>query len=92
MTPRRWILHLPTTLTSLDEAGDLIERLREALAHVPVLDFGAATLSDKDRMMVRHQVFCDASLPGQRRCALRHDHDGPCLAQAAETEAWPAVS
>jgi hypothetical protein len=78
MNPRRWILHLPTMLTSFEEARDLTERLREALAHVTVLDFGAATLSEKDRLMVRHQVFCDAPLPGRRRCTLRHEHNGPC--------------
>jgi hypothetical protein len=82
MTPRRWILHLPTTLTSLDEAGELTERLREALAHVSVLDFGAATLSDKDRVMVRYQVFCDAPLTDRSRCALRHDHAGPCATRS----------
>ena len=80
MTMPRWVLHLPTKLTSLDEATDLTERLRDALSHVAVIDFSAATLSEKDRLMVRHQVFCGGALPDQRRCALRHEHSGPCAA------------
>jgi hypothetical protein len=81
MTARRWILHLPTTLTSLDEAAALTERLRAVLADVAAIDFGAATLSDKDRVMVRHQVFCDTQLPDRLRCARRHEHHGPCDAR-----------
>ncbi|GAB2964061.1 hypothetical protein GCM10027280_61210 [Micromonospora polyrhachis] len=80
MTTPRWVLHLPTKLTSLDEATALTERLREALSHVAVIDFNAATLSEKDRLMVRHQVFCGSALPGQGCCTLRHEHPGPCAA------------
>ncbi|GAB3138926.1 hypothetical protein GCM10027290_07170 [Micromonospora sonneratiae] len=87
MTAPRWVLHLPTKLTSLDEATALIERLRDALSHVAVIDFNAATLSEKDRLMVRHQVFCGVTLPDQRRCGLRHEHPGPC---AASADGYPA--
>ncbi|MEH1013516.1 hypothetical protein V6U90_10430 [Micromonospora sp. CPCC 206060] len=75
---RRWVVHLPTTVTSLDAAMSLVERIRDCLGHVDVIDFGAATLSDKDRLMVRHQVFCDRPLDDLRRCGLRHEHAGVC--------------
>ncbi|HEY0698399.1 MAG TPA: hypothetical protein VGD43_11390 [Micromonospora sp.] len=74
----RWVLHLPTRLTSLDDAAELVERMRATLGHVAEIDFAAATLSEKDRLMVRHPVFCGLRLPGGARCALRTDHLGPC--------------
>jgi hypothetical protein len=80
MSTPRWILHLPTTLTSFDAALELVEQLRESLAHVAVIDFHGATLAEKDRVMVRHRVFCDVLLPGRRHCGLCNDHAGPCVA------------
>lgn len=79
MNPPNWVLHLPTRLTSFDLAARLVEQLRDSLAHVPALDFGSATLTEKDRLMVRHLVFCDRQLPGRHRCVLRAEHAGPCL-------------
>jgi hypothetical protein len=79
MSTPRWVLHLPTTLTSFDAAVELVEQLRESLVHVPVIDFQGATLAEKDRVMVRHPVYCDVLLPGRRHCGLRYDHAGPCV-------------
>ncbi|MBO4210456.1 hypothetical protein GSF22_31340 [Micromonospora echinofusca] len=76
------MVHLPTTVSTLDAAMSLVERIRDCLGHVNVIDFGAATLSDKDRLMVRHQVFCDAPLDDRRRCGLRHEHAGVCRSGA----------
>jgi hypothetical protein len=77
----RWILHLPTTLTSSEAAVDLAVALRQSLAHVSVLDLGELTLSEEDRQLLRLRVWCDAPLPdGTGRCALRDDHPGPCEA------------
>ncbi|GAB3799968.1 hypothetical protein [Micromonospora zhanjiangensis] len=79
MSTPRWVLHLPTTLTSFEAAVDLVDHLRELLAHVPVLDFHGATLTEKDRVMVRHPVYCAGPLPERRSCGLRFEHAGPCL-------------
>jgi len=52
-TEPRWIIHLPTMLTSLDAAVELVAVLRASLAHVPALDFGEATLSEEDQQVRR---------------------------------------
>ncbi|WP_372433669.1 hypothetical protein [Micromonospora coerulea] len=78
MSAPRWIVHLPTTLTSLDEAISLTVALRNSLRHVTAIDFGEATLSEEDRQFVRTRVWCDARASGSARCLLRADHDGPC--------------
>ncbi|WP_346540163.1 hypothetical protein [Micromonospora sp. DPT] len=78
VTAPRWIIHLPTTLTSLDAAADLVVALRESLGHVPALDFGETTLSEEDRQRLRHRVWCDARLDGGRRCRLPDGHPGSC--------------
>ena len=78
MTKPRWIIHLPTTLTSLDAAANLATALRDSLGHIPTLDFGETTLSEEDRQHLRHRVWCDARLGGGRRCQLRDGHDGSC--------------
>lgn len=74
-----WVLHLPTTLTSQDEAINLAVALRDALAHVTVIDFGDTTLSEEDRQSLRTRVWCDARTDGAgRRCRRCIDHSGPC--------------
>ncbi|WBB70765.1 hypothetical protein [Micromonospora sp. WMMD812] len=79
MTAPRWIIHLPTTLTSLDGATILAAALRDSLAHVNAIDFGETTLSEEDRQFVRTRIWCDAMLGGGGgRCGRRNDHDGPC--------------
>ncbi|MEU7927212.1 hypothetical protein [Micromonospora sp. NPDC049801] len=72
--PPRWIVHLPTTLTSVDGARALAEALRDSLGHVTAIDFGETTLSEEDRQFVRTRVWCDHRLPGGARCALPTDH------------------
>jgi hypothetical protein len=77
----RWILHLPTTLTSSETAVDLAVALRQSLAHVSVLDLGELTLSEEDRQMLRLRVWCGLRLPDDSGlCALRDGHPGPCEA------------
>ncbi|GAA4563215.1 hypothetical protein GCM10023176_06690 [Micromonospora coerulea] len=78
MSTPRWIVHLPTTLTSLDEATSLTVALRNSLRHVTAIDFGEATLSEEDRQFVRTRVWCDARVGDSARCPLPADHDGPC--------------
>ncbi|MFC7548095.1 hypothetical protein [Plantactinospora sp. GCM10030261] len=81
MTPRHWVIHLPTRLTSFDAAARLVEQLRDTVGGQvsAAIDFTGATLTEKDRLMVRHPVFCDRPLPRGHRCALRYDHIGACL-------------
>ncbi|PWU43455.1 hypothetical protein DLJ46_31335 [Micromonospora globispora] len=78
MTAPRWIIHLPTTLTSLDTAADLVAALRDSLGHVTAIDFGETTLSEEDRQHLRHRLWCDARHDGGRRCRLRDGHPGSC--------------
>ncbi|MEW2380942.1 hypothetical protein AB0873_02425 [Micromonospora sp. NPDC047707] len=80
MDAPRWIIHLPTTLTSQDAAITLAEALRDSLGHVTVLDFGEATLSEEDRQFLRTRVWCDHRLPGGTRCPRRADRPGDCPA------------
>ncbi|MFI6233495.1 hypothetical protein ACIBD9_08045 [Micromonospora sp. NPDC050784] len=80
MTSPRWIIHLPTTLTSLDGAIILAAALRDSLGHVTAIDFGETTLSEEDRQFLRTRTWCDAKLDGAARCRRRDDHDGPCRA------------
>ncbi|WP_200211323.1 hypothetical protein [Micromonospora coerulea] len=78
MTSPRWIIHLPTTLTSLDEAITLAVALRDSLGHVTAIDFGETTLSEEDRQLLRTRIWCDARLDGAGRCRRRDDHGGAC--------------
>jgi hypothetical protein len=59
-----WVIHLPTTLTSLDAAVELVTALRASLAHAPALDFGETTLSEEDHQSRRTRVWCDARIGG----------------------------
>ncbi|MCZ7376287.1 hypothetical protein [Micromonospora sp. WMMC250] len=74
----RWIIHLPTTLTSLEGVTALAVALRDSLGHLAVVDFGETTLSEEDAQFLRTRVFCDARIDGAGRCRRRDDHDGPC--------------
>ncbi|MEV6813171.1 hypothetical protein [Micromonospora sp. NPDC051296] len=78
MSAPRWIIHLPTTLTSLDEVTALAVALRDSLGHVTAIDFGETTLSEEDRQFLRTRIWCDAPHGGPDRCRLPNDHDGPC--------------
>ncbi|MFI5928889.1 hypothetical protein ACIA3K_23365 [Micromonospora sp. NPDC051543] len=77
-TAPRWIIHLPTTLTSLDEVTALAVALRDSLGHLTVVDFGETTLSEEDAQFLRTRVFCDARLDGAGRCRRPDAHDGRC--------------
>ncbi|MFG3577003.1 hypothetical protein [Micromonospora chersina] len=74
----RWIVHLPTTLTSLDDVRTLAASLRISLSHVSAIDFGETTLSEEDRQFVRTRVWCDARLPDGGRCGLPDEHEFAC--------------
>ena len=82
MSAPRWIIHLPTTLTSADDAARLAVALRHSLGHVLAIDFGETTLSEEDRQFVRTRVWCDARLAGPGRCHLPVGHPGPCTPAA----------
>lgn len=83
----RWIIHLPTTLTSLDEVTALAVALRDSLGHLSVIDFGESTLSEEDAQFLRTRVFCDARIDTAGRCRRRDDHDGPCAA-TIDSASW----
>ena len=84
MNEPHWIIHLPTTLTSLDTTVELVQTLRSSLTHVPALDFGETTLSEEDKQSLRTRLWCDARIdgpgggPGGRRCQRPDDHPGAC--------------
>lgn len=90
MATPRWTLHLPTMLTSRDEAIILATALRDALAHITAIDFGETTLSEEDRQFLRIRVWCDARLDGVDRCRRRDDHAGPCGTAEPAGGAGPA--
>lgn len=79
----RWVIYLPTTLTSLDAAVELACGLRASLAHLPVLDFGELALAEEDKQFLRTRIWCDARAdatggePDCRRCRLPDHHPGP---------------
>ncbi|MFD0782535.1 hypothetical protein ACFQZ8_01150 [Micromonospora azadirachtae] len=78
MTAPRWIIHLPTTLTSLDGVLILATALRDSLGHVTAIDFGETTLSEEDSQFLRTRIWCDVRLDGGGRCRRRAEHGGPC--------------
>ncbi|MEW2145092.1 hypothetical protein AB0869_19990 [Micromonospora vinacea] len=87
MTAPRWIIHLPTTLTSLDEVTALAVALRDSLGHLAVVDFEETTLSEEGAQFLRTRVFCDARLGAAGRCRRPDAHDGPC-ATAIDSASW----
>ncbi|GIJ20149.1 hypothetical protein [Micromonospora lutea] len=78
MSPPRWVIHLPTTLTSLEDATALAVALRDSLGHLTVIDFGETTLSEEDRQSLRTRVWCDTPLGGPGRCPRLNAHPGTC--------------
>ncbi|MEH0827964.1 MULTISPECIES: hypothetical protein [unclassified Micromonospora] len=78
MAEPRWIIHLPTTLTSRDAADELAAALARSLGHLDAVDFGEMTLSEEDAQHLRYRVWCDVRLPGGGRCGQRDGHDGSC--------------
>jgi hypothetical protein len=83
----RWVIHLPTTLTSPDTTVELACALRASLAHLPVLDFGGLTLAEEDKQFLRTRIWCDARIdaagggPDGQRCRPPHRHPGPCASE-----------
>jgi hypothetical protein len=81
MSEQRWIVHLPTVLTSHAEALRLVVALERSLSHVPAIDFREATFSEEHRQHLRHRLHCNLPVGADRdgpRCLLRGGHDGPC--------------
>ncbi|RLP95018.1 hypothetical protein [Micromonospora sp. CV4] len=91
MTAPRWIIHLPTTLTSCDGATVLAAALRDSLSHVTAIDFGETTLSEEDSQFLRTRVWCDARLDGAGRCRRLDGHAGPCTPTDEELPPTPAT-
>jgi hypothetical protein len=86
MTEPRWVIHLPTTLTTHDEAVELTAALRDSLSHITVLDFGEATLTEEDNQRVHHRVYCDKLHRDGNRCRLRDRHDNSCTASSPDPD------
>jgi hypothetical protein len=81
MSEQRWIIHLPTILTSQAEATRLAAALQRSLAHVDVIDFTETTFSEEGRQYLRHRLYCNLPLGEDLdgpRCRRPGGHDGPC--------------
>jgi hypothetical protein len=78
MSEARWVIHLPTTLTTLDAATKLVTALRDSLDHVTAIDFGDATLTEEDDQPAHYQVYCDRLLDDRSRCRRLDRHADPC--------------
>ncbi|WDZ85624.1 hypothetical protein [Micromonospora cathayae] len=76
--PERFVIHLPVTAVDLTAAQRVARVVARWTGVLPQTDPGETTVSYEDQQGVRHRVFCDARLPGGRRCVLRATHDGPC--------------
>ncbi|WP_285789292.1 hypothetical protein [Micromonospora sp. NBRC 101691] len=76
--PERFVIHLPVTAADPIAAARLARVLARWASILPATDPGETTVSYEDEQGVRRRVFCDARMPGGRRCLLRLDHDGPC--------------
>lgn len=74
----RWVLHLPVAVASRADVVALVVALRDSLGHVPVLDFGEATVSAEDDQSTRTRIWCDLRQSGGGRCALPDAHGGSC--------------
>lgn len=74
----RWVIHLPTTMTSRAAVTALAVALRDSLGYVTALDFGESTVSLEDAQSSRTRIWCDVRLAGGGRCALAARHAGPC--------------
>ncbi|WP_341717529.1 hypothetical protein QQG74_27240 [Micromonospora sp. FIMYZ51] len=76
--PQRFVIHLPVVAGDLSVAVRLARVVARWSSALAATDPGETTVSYEDEQGVRHRVFCDLRLPGNRRCLLRADHDGPC--------------
>ncbi|MEU1687926.1 hypothetical protein [Micromonospora sp. NPDC005707] len=74
----RWVIHLPVTAADLPAAQRLARVVARWTGVLPQVEPGGTTVSTEDDQNLRHWVFCDAPMPGGRRCLLRADHDGQC--------------
>jgi hypothetical protein len=82
MNAPHWHIHLPTTLTSLDQATTLAVALRDSPGHLTAIDFSETTLSEENKQHVRTRIWRDTPLNGPNRCRLPNDHDDPCATTA----------
>ncbi|MEV4754684.1 hypothetical protein AB0J86_06170 [Micromonospora sp. NPDC049559] len=84
MRDDRWIIHLPTIITSKAQVFELAAALERSLAHVTDIDFGETTLSEEHRQNLRHRLHCGLWVDGDRsrRCRLPEGHPGGCDEQS----------
>ncbi|MEU2614111.1 hypothetical protein ABZ570_21375 [Micromonospora sp. NPDC007271] len=75
---QRYVIHLPVVAADLPAAQRLARVVGRWLLVLPQTDPRGTTVSAEDDQNVRYWVFCDALMPGGRRCLLQPDHDGPC--------------
>lgn len=73
-----YVVHLPVTATTEDQALRFAYTLARSLALVPGVEVAGTTVSAEDAQHVRQWVFCDRIMPDRRRCLARAEHDGPC--------------
>jgi hypothetical protein len=73
-------VHLAVDVPDLPAALAVAERLCLFVEGIfPQVVAGVTTVSRADHQTVRHHVFCDRLLSEHiGRCALRHQHRGPC--------------
>ncbi|MFB9236293.1 hypothetical protein ACFFWC_12155 [Plantactinospora siamensis] len=86
----RYVIHLPVVVRDVEAARRLARVVARWTAILPQTDPGETTVSAEDDQGVRHRVFCDARLPGGRRCVLPADHDGNCARRLRPTTGRPA--
>ncbi len=75
---QRFVIHLPVVAGDLGVAVRLARVVARWSSLLAATDPGETTVSAEDDQGVRHRVFCDLRLAGNRRCLLRAGHDGPC--------------
>jgi hypothetical protein len=78
-----FVVHLAVDVPDLPAALAVAERLCLFVEGIfPQVVAGVTTVSRADHQTARHHVFCDRLLPDRiGRCALRHQHRGPCTAR-----------
>ncbi|MDM4719619.1 hypothetical protein QTQ03_08485 [Micromonospora sp. WMMA1363] len=74
----RYVIHLPVVAADLPAAQRLARVVGRWITVLPMMDPGEMTVSEEDKQFLRHRVYCDARMPGGRRCVLRDGHDGEC--------------
>ncbi|MER5453430.1 hypothetical protein ABT008_01440 [Micromonospora sp. NPDC002389] len=75
---QRFVIHVPVVAGDLGVAVRLARVVARWSSVLAATDPGETTVSAEDEQGVRHRVFCDLRLSGDRRCLLRTGHDGPC--------------